>query len=172
MREATDAAKVHLFMERLGRAVRGPGRVYFTGGVTALLFGWRPKTVDVDLKFDPEPPGCFEAIARLKDELSINVELASPDDFLPALPGWRERSVPIGREGRVEFLHYDLRAQALAKIERGHSRDLGDVREMFARGLVAADELRRLFAAIEPELVRFPAIDPAAFRRRLDEALP
>jgi len=42
-------------------------------------------TVDVDMKADPEPSGYFESIASLKNELSLNIELASPSDFIP---GW------------------------------------------------------------------------------------
>ena len=64
----------------------------------------------------------------LKDRLDVNIELASPDDFIPALPGWQERSTFIAQVGKVTFLHYDFYAQALAKIERGHDFDLSDVR--------------------------------------------
>lgn len=38
------------------------------------------------------------------------------------------------------------------------------------RGLIEADTLLRLFAAIEPALVRYPAIDPAVFRRQVERA--
>jgi hypothetical protein len=86
MRAETDTAKLMTFMAELGNRVRGPGRIYFAGGATALLHGWRSTTIDVDLKPDPEPPGLFEALAVLKDELDINVELASPDQFIPAVP--------------------------------------------------------------------------------------
>ena len=37
----------------------------------------------------------------------------------------------IVKEGPLAFRHFDLYAQALAKIERGHAQDLVDVREMF-----------------------------------------
>ena len=33
----------------------------------------------------------------------------------------------------MTFLHYDLYAQALSKLERGHDRDLLDVDEMLTR---------------------------------------
>ena len=56
-------------MEALGQRVKGPGTIYLTGGATALLFGWRAKTIDVDIKADPEPRGLFEAIAELKESL-------------------------------------------------------------------------------------------------------
>jgi hypothetical protein len=113
-----------------GRRVTSAGRIYLTGGATALLHGWRPMTVDVDLKADPEPAGFFEAFALLKDELAVNIELASPSDFIPELPNWREGSLFIARHGHIDFYHYDPYSQALAKLERGHSRDLTDVEAM------------------------------------------
>lgn len=151
-------------MESLGRRVKGPGRIYVTGGATALLHGWRPATIDIDLKADPEPSGWFEALAFLKEELAVNVELASPDQFIPSLPGWQDRSLFIGRFGIVDFYHYDLYSQALAKIERGHSRDVIDVSAMKQAGLVKLDRLMELFERIEPDLIRYPALDHASFR--------
>jgi hypothetical protein len=71
----------------------------------------------------------------------------------------------------VSFHHFDLYAQALAKIERGHSQDEADVREMLDRGLVDHAGLREYFAAIEPHLYRLPAIDPAASRDAVDAAV-
>lgn len=170
MRSEANAEKVRQFIDALGRRSRGPGRVYLTGGATAVLEGWRDSTVDVDVKLDPEPPGAFEAISALKDELDLNVELASPDDFLPPLPGWRDRSRFIATVGEVSFFHYDAHAQALAKIARGHARDLDDVRAMLERRLVDRAELLRLYAAIEADIIRFPALDARALRRKVEEA--
>lgn len=168
MRGLTTADKVHRLMRELGRAARGPGRIYLTGGTSAVLVGWRDSTHDVDLKLAPEPAGVFEAIPRLKQSLGINIELAAPDDFIPPLPDWEAGSVPIGREGPVEFLHYDFHAQALAKIERSHTQDLVDAQQMVARGLVTLERLPVLYDAIEPALIRYPAIDPASFRAKVD----
>ena len=151
-------------MAALGERVRGEGVVFLTGGATALLYGWRDSTIDVDLKADPEPAGLFEAIATLKDQLDVNVELASPDLFIPAIPGWRERSILIGRHGHATFFHYDPYGQALSKLARRHDRDLRDVEAMCATGLVRRDRLRAFFEQIEPELIRFPAIDVRTFR--------
>ena len=47
----------------------------------------RDATIDVDLKLDPEPRGIFDAIVCAKNALEVNLELASPDDFMPALSG-------------------------------------------------------------------------------------
>ena len=154
-------------LEAIGRAARGPGRLYLTGGATAVLLGWRATTVDVDLVFDPEPPGVFEAIARLKDDLEVNIELASPAHFLPELPAWAARSAHIGRFGQVDAFHYDFYAQVLAKLERDHSRDRLDVAAMRDRGLVAPERLRTLFEAIKPSLIRFPAVDAATLTQKV-----
>jgi hypothetical protein len=167
MRSLTDAAKVERFMEALGRRARGTGRVYLVGGATAVLHGWRRTTVDIDLKMDPEPAGAFEAIAALKDELDVNVELAAPDQFIPPLPNWQTRSVFIARHGDVEFLHYDPVSQAMAKLERGHARDIDDVRAMVDRGLVAHGEFLDRFEEIRPGLARYPAVDADAFEKKV-----
>lgn len=102
----------------------------------------------------------------------MNIELASPPDFIPELPGWRDRSPFVFREGAVSIHHFDFYSQALSKIERGFSQDLDDVASMLASGLVEPIRLRELYEAIEPELYRYPAIDPAAFRRKVVAFLP
>ncbi len=168
MRAATTRTKIERLMTGLGRAVQSPGRVYFTGGVCAVLLGWRETTLDVDLKADPEPTGFFESLPRLKDAMDINIELASPDNFIPALPGWRERSTFIATQGQVEFFHYDFYSQALSKIERWHERDQTDVERVLATGLVKRDRLLELFREIEPRLIRFPAVDADSLRKRVE----
>jgi hypothetical protein len=140
MRGETDRPKLRRFMVALGERVGGEGTIYLTGGATAVLHNWRDATIDVDLKADPEPPGLFEAIAVLKDELDINVELASPDQFIPAIPGWRERSLLIARHGPLAFFHYDPDGQALFKLQRRHDRDLKDVCSLLKDGLARIDE--------------------------------
>ncbi len=167
MRAVARADTLRRLMSELGRRAAGPGRVYQTGGATAVRYGGRDPTVDVDCKLDPEPAGVFEAIARLKDELDVNVELAAPDQFIPPVPGWQARSVPIGTFGAVEFLHYDPVSQALAKLERGHSRDVADVRAMLRLGLVTATAIEQAFDAIRPELPRYPGVDADEFAQKV-----
>jgi hypothetical protein len=167
MREATNADKVRHLMRELGRAVQSPGRVYFTGGATAVLLGWRDTTLDIDLKPDPEPIGFFEALPKLKNEIDINIELAAPDDFVPALPGWKDRSQFIMKEGNLEFYHYDFYGQALSKIERGHKRDQADVARMLADRLVDRAKLWDLFCAVEPKLIRYPSLQPPQLKARV-----
>ena len=152
-------------MRALGREAATEGRVYVTGGGTAVLLGWRESTLDADIQIVPDHDSVLRAIPQLKESLQINVELAAPSDFIPPLPDWESRSRFIVKEGKLSFHHYDFYSQALAKIERGHEIDKADVRQMLESHLVEHDRLLELFESIEPQLYRYPAIDPRRFRR-------
>lgn len=171
MRQPVDRARIQAFARALGREASSDTKLYLTGGATAVLRGWRAATLAIDIRFEPEADEVLLAIARLKDELDVNVELASPPDFIPELPGWRERSPFVLREGRIDVHHFDLYSQALSKIERGFAQDLDDVDAMLRDGLVERDRLRALFAQAEHALFRYPAIDPSSFRAKVERAL-
>lgn len=171
MRKLADKERIQEFMRALGAEADSPVRLYFTGGATAVLLGWRLSTIDVDIRIEPESDRLFRSIPALKESLEINVELACPADFIPELPGWRERSLFISQEEKLAFYHYDFYAQALAKIERGHNQDLHDVREMIVRRLIERPALQRHFETIEPSLYRYPAIHPPAFHQALEAVL-
>ena len=171
MRSLADAERVRVFLRALGREAEGEISLYLTGGASAVLEGWRSSTIDVDIKLVPEADRLYRAIPALKESLQLNVELAAPSDFIPELAGWRERSPFVLREGRLSCHHYDFYSQALAKIERGHAQDGGDVSEMIARGLVEKTRLLAFFGELSPRLYRYPAIDPDSFRRAVEEAV-
>jgi hypothetical protein len=158
VRELADRARIEAFLSALARAATTDVGVFVVGGTSAVLVGWRATTIDIDLALRPESDTLLRAIPELKERLNINVELASPDQFIPVPPGWEH--------------HYDFCAQALAKLERGHARDLADVEAMVAHGLIDAARVRDQFSRIEPDLYRFPAIDPSSFRRAVDAAFP
>ena len=104
MRNDIQENLVHKIFRSLADYAKGPGCIYITGGTSAVLLGWRKSTIDIDLKLMPEPMGIFEAIREVKNSLNVNIELASPDDFIPALPGWQRRSVYISTYNGVEFI--------------------------------------------------------------------
>lgn len=158
-------------MRGLAAAAVSDVSVYFTGGVSAVLMQWRQTTIDIDLKFVPEHDAIFRALPEMKERLEVNIELAAPDHFIPAIDGWAERSLLIGVEGRLTFYHYDFYSQALAKIERGHARDMEDVNAMIRLGLVEPVQAMEYFRQIEPRLFRYPAIDPPSFRRAVEAVL-
>jgi hypothetical protein len=170
MRELADAERIRAFMRAAGAAAAREGVCYLAGGATAVLVGWRATTIDVDIALEPEQDELLRALPAIKDELAINVELASPRDFIPLPQEWQARSISISREGLLSFEHFDPYSQALSKLERGHARDLEDVQAMLRLGLVEPERLRDLFAEIEPDLYRFPAIEPQRFRAAVEAA--
>jgi hypothetical protein len=165
VREPADAERVERLARELGRTVPPGTRMYLTGGATAVLEGWRPSTVDVDVRFEPDSEEALREIAKLKERLQVNIELASPLDFLPPLAEWRERSRFRFRAGNLEVFDFDAYSQALSKLERGFDLDLRDVAEMVRAGLVQPPKLLQLFDGIEPELFKFPTVDPGRLRR-------
>lgn len=154
-------------MEVFARRVQGSARIYFTGGITAVLMGWREMTIDIDLKAEPEPQNFYPALQSIKEELLVNLELASPDQFLPELPNWRERSLYIYSRGEIHFFHYDPYAQILSKLERFHLKDQKDIQDFLNSGLVSPIRLKELFEVIEPELIRYPSVDAKVLRQRV-----
>ena len=96
--------------------------------------------------------------------------MASPDLFVPPLPGWEDRSRFIAQHGKIDFYHYDFYGQALAKIERDHPRDRIDVAHMFSSREIDGQRLLLLLKEIEPVLVRYPAVGGASLKARVAEA--
>ncbi|MBI1884560.1 MAG: hypothetical protein HYS08_10230 [Chlamydiae bacterium] len=168
MREISDQNKIDKLMRVFGEKISQDTNVYFVGGTTAVLLGFRSSTIDADLKFEPDTDEVYKAIRDLKEKLHINIELASPDHFLPPLPGWESRSVFIKRVGKVSFYHYDLYSQVLAKVERGWEMDLKDA-EHFVGHSVDMDKLMDLFNQIQPQLIRYPGIEPQKLKEKLDQ---
>ncbi len=123
---------------------------------------------EVDLV--PRDDVLLGALAGLKYSCELTVRLGSPADSIPVTSGWERRSPLIERRGRVSFHHFDLYAQALAKVERGHAEDMADVRELLRRGRIDRTRALKYFRRIEPELHRYPAIDPPTFRRSVHAA--
>lgn len=169
MRAPVDEERLRAFMKAIAAHARQQGRIYLTGGASAVLEKWRSSTLDIDLKIVPENDRLLRAIPELKESLQVNVEFAAPSDFVPELPGWEERSAFIAREGLLSFYHYDFYSQALSKLERGHRKDLRDVRTMVDRGLVDPPRLRILFGQVEDQLYRYPAVNPDSLRRAVEE---
>lgn len=171
MRSAADAERIRRLAVELGRVVAPGTRMYLTGGATAVLEGWRESTVDVDIRFEPDSDAALGRIKGLKEQLGLNVELASPLDFLPPLPGWKDRCRFRFREGNLEVFDFDPYSQALSKLQRGFDLDQKDVTSMIQSNQVEPQTLLHLYREIESELFRFPAVDPPALRASVESLL-
>lgn len=101
MRPPVDEARVRELARRLGHIARGPTRIYLTGTGVSCARGWRASTVDIDMRFEPDADELLRELPSLKEQMGVNIELASPPDFIPELPGWRRRSPLVLQEGNV-----------------------------------------------------------------------
>jgi hypothetical protein len=146
-------------MKALARSApsRGTYRVFFVGGGTAVLAGWRDSTIDADLYSDTEE--IFRDVQAIKERLQLNIEFVRPEDFVPALAGSASRHVFIETVGKVSFYHYDPYAQLLSKVVRGFNRDMLDGASFVDSGMVDPKRFRSLVKGIpETAYARYPAL--------------
>src|SRR6185437_1020442 len=85
MRPNVDRQTIERFLMELGRQFHRQGRVYLVGGAALVHAGIRPgssaTTQDIDLEV--ASGDLYQTIRQLKQQLNINIEFASPRDFLP-----------------------------------------------------------------------------------------
>jgi hypothetical protein len=136
---------------------RGTYRVYFVNRGTAVYLGWRPSSIDVNLRSDQEV--VFRNIQKIKERLNVNIEFARPEDFVSPLKRTTDRNVFIDTIGKVSFYHYDPYAQLLSKVVRGFKQDLEDAKNFIDSGMVAPNRFRSLVAE-NPEsiYVKYPTL--------------
>ena len=73
MREPVDARRILEFARALAKHAHEDVRIYRTGGATAVLVGWRPTTIDIDLKIVSDSDALLRALPELKERFSVNV---------------------------------------------------------------------------------------------------
>ncbi|MBI4785704.1 MAG: hypothetical protein HY782_01480 [Chloroflexi bacterium] len=153
-RQPADRSRIELFLRRLAERFRRPGRIYLVGGTTMVYEGWRAQSLDVDLTFEVEPAdhdAIMQTIRELKDQLALNVEEASPGDFIPLPAGYRDRAEYVGRYGQLDVFHFDLYSTALSKIARGAEEDLSDVLALLRAGRLELAALEQRYQEIRPQ---------------------
>jgi hypothetical protein len=168
-REVTRDRLRDLMREIARTAPRGRHHhVYFVGGGTAVLAGWRPSSLDADLFAEDE--SVFRDVQGIKERLDMNVEFARPEHFVPPLRGSEDRHVFVETVGDVSFYHYDPYAQVFAKVVRGFDRDLEDARQFARSGMVDPKGLRALVAEIPPSsYARYPNLSPQTVAQAVEE---
>ena len=117
MRQRTDQARLTRFPCALGRLLRRPVRLYLVGG-----------SVLIDLGL---------AIRELKNELDVDVEPASPADFLPIPRSVLVQSRFVARYGQLSVYYYHLPSLVVARAARGFEQDLADAERLLRSGAVA-----------------------------------
>ncbi len=154
LRPHVDRDRIISFLERLGKEFDKPARIYLVGGATIILEGLRPKTVDIDITYEvasEDHQALIEAIRKLKEEMQVNVEEASPAHFIPLPDGWQNRSIFFARFDRIDVFHFDLYSVSLSKIERGLESDFQDVLALLRTSRIDMNELEKHFQSILPQ---------------------
>ncbi len=167
-----DSEKLIEFLTRLGARFRQPGTVYLVGGSSLLLVEAKKSTYDIDLKFEvaveyhTEFLNCLRQIRR---EMDIDVEEASPDQFLPLPGGYEDRRRFVGRYGVLDVFHFDFYSVALGKIQRGNDKDYTDVFNMIRAGVIEFDMLEQYFNEVLPKMEAHSLrADPDKFKRKFE----
>lgn len=146
-------------MKELARTAPGRRsyRVYFVGGGTAVLAGWRESTIDADLASDDD--AIFRDVQGMKERLQLNIEFARPEDFVPPLKGSGDRHLFIESIERVAFYHYDPYSQLLSKVIRGFNRDIQDANAFIRCGMVNPEKFRTLVQGIpDRSFAKYPTL--------------
>jgi hypothetical protein len=170
MRQNVSKADIEKFLTALGKGYRKPGRIYLVGGAALVHMGVRAGAtfyIDVVIEAANEDEMVM-AIRRLVDQMQINIEFASPADFIPVPAQWMAHSRYFGRYGKIDAFYYDLYSLALSKISRGNDRDLIDAKLLVEQKLITLAELDTAYNEILPHMGKRPYINlnPLKFAER------
>jgi hypothetical protein len=145
MRQRVGQQQIEQFLIQVGRT-RQSGRLYLTGGAALVHRGIRPgQTLDIDINITIDPTNLMAQIAQLKQKMNINIEFASPGDFIPLPTQWEARSAFIQRYGQVDAFYFDWYSIALSKMQRANQQDTIDVQLLVRQGYVGVSELDLLY---------------------------
>lgn len=170
MRPSVDKTAIESFLTQLGRDFRKPGHLYLMEDAALVHLRIRPGfTQDIDIQVSGANEGeLIVAIQRLIQRMQINVEFASPGDFIPLPSQWETHAQYVGRYGSIDVFYFDFYSIALSKIERGNTRDIADVRLLVQKGIITLDELDAAYQQVLTQLGkgRYPRITPERFAER------
>jgi hypothetical protein len=172
MRQRVGRQEIEQFLVQVGRT-RQSGRLYLTGGAALVHRGVRPgQTLDIDIQITLDPTNLTAHIAQLKQRMNINIEFASPGDFVPLPTQWEDRSEFIKRYDQVDVFYFDWYSITLSKMQRANQQDVIDVQLLVRHSLVDVGELDLLYQDVlnkigKPPYDRlFPNLSPQVFAQR------
>jgi hypothetical protein len=170
MRPNVDKGQIENFLKNLGRSFRKPGRLYLVGGAALVHMGIRAgSTQDIDIEIHAaNEDEMMEAIRRLKDTMNINIEFASPGDFMPLPKQWEMDAKYVGRYGTIDVFYFDFYSIALSKIQRGSTADIRDVKLLLEQGIITPQGLDETYSEVLPQVGKRPygKLDPKQFAER------
>ncbi len=170
MRHNVTKADIEKFLDALGKSFRKPGRLYLAGGAALVHIGLRPgSTMEIDVAIEAsDEDEMVMAIRKLVEKMQINVEFASPGDFIPLPAQWIAQARYVGRYGSIDVFYFDFYSLALSKISRGNDRDLIDVKLLLQQKLITLEELDAAYNEVLPRMGKRPYINlnPQRFAER------
>lgn len=171
MRPAVDKDEIERFLRTFGQQYRKSGRLYIAGGAALVHAGIRSgRTQGIDIEVTDGD--MLVTIDQLKHRLHLNIEIASPKDFMPVPTQWEAMSHYVGRYGDIEVFYFDFYSIALSKIDRGTTRDLQDVQLLVQQKAIDLPPLDGAFQDVMSQVqtpqgrMRYPRFDPTAFSAR------
>ncbi|HLL78966.1 MAG TPA: DUF6036 family nucleotidyltransferase [Ktedonobacteraceae bacterium] len=170
MRHVVDKGAIEAFLQQLGKSFQKSGRLYLVGGAALVHLGVRPgTTLGIDIQVAGANEGeLIVAIQQMIHRFQINVEFASPGDFIPLPAQWESHARFVGRYGKIDVFYFDFYSIALSKFERGNTRDIADVKLLIQQGIITLDELDRAYQEVLAQLGkgRYPRVTPQRFSER------
>jgi hypothetical protein len=161
MRPNVTKTDIDKFLKALGKTFRKPGRLYLAGGAALVHLGIRSGfTMDIDITIKTveatDEDEMVMAIRRIVEQMQVNVEFASPGDFIPLPSQWMAQAKFVGRYGLVDVFYFDFSSLALSKISRGSDRDLIDVKLLLQQKLITWEGLDAAYNEIVPRMGKRP----------------
>ncbi|MGH2461227.1 MAG: DUF6036 family nucleotidyltransferase [Chloroflexota bacterium] len=173
MREYAERSRIDHFLRTLGRRLSFPIRLYLVGGSIIVDLGLRAATLDLGYVVDADDTRALEDFERLipvlKNELQINVEPASPADFIPVPANVLARSPYVRSYGKVSVYYYDLPSVVISKVARGAERDLADIESLVQTGAVTWQKVEDTWQEMRKSPRGWLRHDPAEIERKLQK---
>jgi len=170
MRHNASKVDIEKFLTTLGKMFHKPGRLYLAGGAALVHMGLRAgSTLDIDVVIETaDEDEMVTAIRRIVEQMQINIEFSSPEDFIPLPTHWVTQTEYIGRYGSIEAFYFDFYSLALSKISRGSERDLIDVKLLVQQKAITLEGLDAAYNEVLPRVGKRPYInlDPQKFAER------
>jgi hypothetical protein len=159
--------QVEQFLQELGRAYRGRGRMYLFGGAALVHAGVRcGPTQDIGLVVTRGD--LYQAARKVAQAMNIAIEFTSLRLWIPLPSQWETMSRYVGRSGKIDVFYLDFYAVALSKMNRGNDRDIKDVKLLLQQGLLTLAELDAASGEVVANMGkgRYRRMDPQQFARR------
>jgi len=129
--------RIQAFLKALGVRYPHPAQLYLLGGSALCLLGSPRPTLDIDYVGDDLKKDALQRVMdEIAGEMGLDVEAVPIERFIPVPVNKNERSLRVGKFGKIDVYIFDPYSIALSKIDRGFDTDLDDIIFLIQRGFV------------------------------------